>query len=101
MFCPSCNTTNLNTSVRCIQCGTSLIVQSVGASTGYDKHARAINARMYAGIGATIGFVVFVCLSQTVLETMYLDNSEVLVGASVLSAIGAAIGRFIARRQYL
>jgi uncharacterized membrane protein YvbJ len=101
VFCPTCNTANLHTSIRCAQCGTSLIVQSVGASDSFEKHARPMNARMYAGIGATIGFVVFIVLNQTVLETMYLDKNQVLVGASVFSAVGAAIGRLIARKQYL
>lgn len=101
MFCPTCNSTNLHTNVRCTQCGASLITESIGASAEYEKHARAINARMYAGIGATIGFVVFVALSRTVLETIYLEKSQVLTGASVLAAIGAAIGRLIARKQYL
>lgn len=101
MFCPTCNTSNLHTSIRCIQCGTSLIVQSVGASDSYDKYARPLNARMYAGVGATIGFVLFIVLSQTVLETMYLDRNQILMGASVFSALGAVMGRLIARRQYL
>jgi hypothetical protein len=101
VFCPTCNTSNLHTSIRCSQCGASLVPDSVGASTGYEKHARAINAKMYSGLGAAAGFVGFIALSQTVLETMYLDKDQIMIGASVLAAIGGAIGRLIANRQYL
>jgi hypothetical protein len=56
---------------------------------------------MYSGLGAAAGFVGFIALSQTVLETMYLDKDQIMIGASVLAAIGGAIGRLIANRQYL
>lgn len=99
MFCPTCSTQNLPTSVHCTQCGTSLIGSVVGGSDTYRKHARILNVRMYAGAGGVIAFAFAMLLGRIFLSDMNWDDRQIYGGASVFALIGAAVGRFIANRQ--
>lgn len=100
MNCPGCGTENLVTSTRCIQCGTSLVGEVVGGSETYRKHARVLNAGMYAAVGAFIAFSLSVLFAKVIFSDTYWSDSQIYGGAVMVAGIGGAIGRFIAHRQY-
>ncbi len=93
MYCSTCNTQNLATSVRCIQCGTTLIHEAVGHSDAFRKGALMIDTRMYSGIGAFLGLILAALLISTVFEYQYGSGKFVF---PICVIAGSLVGRFIA-----
>jgi|JI6StandDraft_1071083.scaffolds.fasta_scaffold73438_1 hypothetical protein len=87
MFCPTCNSQNLATSVRCNQCGTTLIYEAEGHSNAYKAGVMALDRRMYGGIGAFVGFCLSALLLNTVLESLFLNERLVYVSGVVVGGI--------------
>ena len=100
MFCPICGTQNLATSVRCMQCGTTLIEGTEGRTEPYRKGARMLDNRMYGGIGALLGFFLAAGLLEVVLTDLYLDERQIYGGASGGAVAGGLIGRLIAWQKW-
>lgn len=100
MYCPTCNSQNLPTDLRCIQCGTSLVGETVGGSTAYRENARALDARMYGGIGAFLGFVLMGIFCRTFLAGLDMSDWQTWGAATVSAVVFGALGRVIASRQY-
>jgi hypothetical protein len=100
MICKSCGTQNLTTSMRCIQCGTALLNEASESSSAYRDGARAVDRRMYGGIGSFIGFFLTFFVLKFVLEDLYLDAREIYGGALGASIIGGIIGRLLANSKW-
>ena len=94
MFCPTCNTQNLATSVRCENCRSTLIFEAEGHSEKYYEGAQILDEKMYSGIGYAAGLFLAVFILKVILADMDLGR-----GVFSLSAIGAAfLGSFIGRQ---
>jgi len=93
MYCHQCNTDNLHTSLRCIQCGASLVGDSVSAPQDFKKtHSRddaQFLGRLYAlGFSLAFLFVGFVLIPDIA------DAPPLLAaGTWACGLIGRAIGR--------
>lgn len=97
MFCPACNTQNLATTVKCIQCGTTLIYEATGHSAAYIKGARSIDSRTYSLAGFLLCLGLAFVLLKTVLSEWYLDERLIYLASSLA---GGIIGRVIAWRKW-
>lgn len=100
MICRSCGTQNLPTSLRCIQCGTTLVKEAFESTEAYRAGARAIDARMFGGVGSVVGFALTYFVLKFVLENMYFDAREIYGGAFAGSIVGAITGRLIAYKKW-
>ena len=96
MICPACNTHNSATSVRCIQCGTTLIHEAVGHSTEYRKVADAIDNRMLGGIGAISGFFLVAVMLKFVFTSFWLSDRQIYGLAVGGGFVGGILGRLFA-----
>ncbi len=99
MYCPSCGAENLNTDMRCLRCGTSLIGETVGGSDTYRNAARAVDMRIFGRIGAFVGFALTFALSRTVFSSLYFSDKETYMAAIVAAVVFGFVGRFIASRR--
>jgi hypothetical protein len=93
MLCPVCNSQNLATSVKCFQCGTTLIHEATGHSAAYIKGARRVDSYIYGLVGA----VSALALAVVVLKTLFSDwnlNAPLICFISFLS--GGLAGRVVA-----
>ena len=99
MYCPSCHTQNQPTDLRCLQCGASLVVETVGGSASYRAAARDVDKRIYGRIGSFIGFFLALFLCNSVLSDLYLSKLEIYVASVVSALVFWAIGVFIASRK--
>jgi hypothetical protein len=93
MFCPSCGTQNLATSLRCIQCGTVLVRGIENQSVAYRQGAHLIDTRIYGGVGALLACALAAVLLNSVLEDLYLNQKAVYFWSAIA---GAALGRLAA-----
>lgn len=87
MFCATCQAQNDAMSVRCYQCGTTLIAREEDRSPEAKRLVHGINSRVHAAVGAGAGAVLawLVFGSHT---------------ATVVSGfIGGCVGRWIALRS--
>jgi hypothetical protein len=100
MICPSCNTSTLDSSTTCHQCGSSLITSTVGGPKSILVLDRDVHLRIGSRIGAVLGFALFVLLTHSILESLYLDKAETTVGATIFAAVGVAVGRWLVYRHY-
>jgi ABC-type uncharacterized transport system permease subunit len=93
MLCPVCNSQNLATSVKCFQCGTTLIHEATGHSTAYIKGARRVDSYTYGLVGAISTLVLAVVL----LKTLFSDwNLNAPLICFIGFFLGGLAGRFIA-----
>ena len=99
MYCSTCGTQNLPTDMRCLQCGTSLVGETVGGSEKFREAARVVDMSIYGRVGAFAGFSLTLGLCNTVLSGLYLSKSETYVAAIVSAIAFGAVGRFIASRK--
>jgi hypothetical protein len=51
-------------------------------------------------IGGFLGSVIFIVLSQTIFEFLYLDRPQIIAGATVSAAVGAFVGNWLVQRHY-
>lgn len=100
MICPTCNSSTLDTAITCHQCGAKLITSSVGAPKSILIIDRDVHLRIGGRIGGVTGFFLFILLAQTMLESLDLDRSQSVIGASICAALGGALGRWLVRRHY-
>lgn len=100
MICQSCGTQNLPTSMRCIQCGTGLVKEVSESTEAFRAGARAVDARMYGGIGSFVGFFFTFFVLKFVLEDMYFDAREIYGGALAASVVCGIAGRLIAYKKW-
>ena len=96
MNCPVCNIQNSATSVRCIQCGTTLIHEALGHSTEYRIASKVIDKRMLGGIGAIFGFALVGVLLRFVLTSLWLDDRQICGIATGGGIVGGFLGRVFA-----
>ncbi|MBT0571336.1 hypothetical protein KIK84_13460 [Curvibacter sp. CHRR-16] len=95
MFCPTCNTQNSATSVRCFQCGTTLINEAVQSKASLDAE-KSLDARLYGHIGAIAGFVLGMA-ANAIIPGVLLETRYTPIASAVL---GFAIGRFFAWQRW-
>jgi len=100
MICQSCGTQNLPTSMRCIQCGTGLVKEASENTDAFRAGARAVDARMYGGIGSFFGFVLTFFVLKFVLEDMYFEAREIYGGALAASVVCGIAGRLVAYKKW-
>jgi ribosomal protein S27E len=93
MPCPACQSQNEASSVRCIQCGTTLIYEAEGHSSAYKQGAAMIDRLMYSGIGAFLGLCLAFLMLDTLLENIPLNKRLVYLASSVA---GSLCGRILA-----
>lgn len=89
--------------MRCIQCGTGLVnetTETTETTDAYRAAARAVDARMYGGIGAFVGFALTFVVLKFVLEDMYFDTREIYGGALAAAVVCGAAGRLIAHKKW-
>jgi uncharacterized membrane protein YvbJ len=72
MLCPVCNSQNLATSVKCFQCGTTLIHEATGHSTVYIKGARRVDSYIYGIAGAISTLVLAVVFLNTLFSGRFI-----------------------------
>jgi len=99
MQCPVCNHLNTATSVRCLQCGTTLIHEAVGHSERYRAAVNGRDQRMYGRVGAILGFALVAALLKTVLAGLWLSDTEVYGYALGGAVAGAFLGRLFLRSK--
>ena len=100
MYCPQCNSSCLETSLRCTQCGASLVLNKAGDSQVVHDHSREMHTRIGSTVGGVLGAALFIALHRTVLASLYLDSSQVSMGAATSAGAGAFIGRWLVRRHF-
>jgi hypothetical protein len=93
MECPVCNYLNAATSVRCLQCGTTLIHEAVGHSPEYKRTVANMDHRMYGGIGAFFGLGLAGALSLAAGAS----NREIYGFAVGGAFVGGILGRLVLR----
>lgn len=86
--------------MRCIQCGTALVNEVSVSSSAYREGARAVDRRMYSGIGSFVGFLLAFFVLKFVLEDLYLDAREIYGGALGASVVGGIIGRLLTNSKW-
>jgi len=94
---PTCNHLNGATSVRCSQCGTTLIHEAVGHSDAYLKTVNKMDTRVYSGVGAFFGFFLVAALLKTVLSGLWWTDRQIYGFAVVGSVVGGLLGRLFLR----
>lgn len=101
MQCPTCNSLNTATDVRCMQCGTTLIHEAVGHSKEFRQAADSLSLRMHSGLGALVGFFFTAVALKFVFTAHFLSDRQVIFASMVSAAVGSFIGRllFKARRD--
>ena len=102
MFCHRCNSSNLETSFRCIQCGANLIGDSVSTPNEFRKLVAPIDARIrkrfFGWAGSFIACMLFVMLANTLFEYEYWVKSNFKVLLIASGIIGNIVGRVFASR---
>ena len=93
MFCPSCGTQNLATSLRCMQCGTVLFREIENQSVAYRQGAQLIDTKIYAGVGALLACALAALLLNSVLKGWHLNPTAVYFWSAIA---GVALGRLAA-----
>lgn len=95
MQCPSCNFLNDATSPVCVQCRTTIIHEAVGHSAAYLSAERRLDARMYGGAGALLGFLATAALLKFVLTELWETDQQLLNYSSVGAVGGGVLGRLV------
>jgi len=99
MECPACNHLNTATSVRCIQCGTTLVHEAVGHSPGYRATVNEMDSRIHGGVGAFFGFFLVAGLLKFVLVNLWLNDREIYSFSLGGALVGAFLGRLFLRSK--
>ena len=79
MQCPTCSQFNAATDVRCLNCRTTLIYEAEGHSKQFKKAAHTLDARMYSGIGALLGFFCYMTYDLTNQATLATWSTKITV----------------------
>ena len=87
MLCPSCNTLNSATSVRCLQCRTLLIDTAVERSPLARQAQNDGDRRVYILAGSVVGLAVGGLIFQSGLAAVFFPG------------VGSLLGRWIAKRE--
>ncbi len=99
MYCPQCATQNLPTDLRCLQCGTSLVRETVGGSDNLRKASAELDTRMYGGLGGLFGFVMTFIFCNAFLSGLRMTDRALYGSAVVGAMVFGALGRYIARKR--
>lgn len=100
MYCPQCNSSCLETSLRCTHCGASLVLNKAGDSQVVHDHSLETHTRIGSTVGGVLGAALFIALHHTVLAYLYLDRGQVSMGVAASAGVGALIGRRLVRRHF-
>lgn len=100
MICQRCNSQNLHTDLRCIQCGASLVGHSISNPEDFAKKAEPFDRAFRSNVAANIGGAIFVfgfIVITGVMHPARLDSFSYLsFGATVSFVVGRFIGRLFA-----
>lgn len=100
MICQRCNSQNLHTDLRCIQCGASLVGHSINKPEDFAKKAEPVDRAFRGNVAANIGGAIFVFGFIVITGLMHparLDSfSHLTFGGAISFAVGRFIGRFFA-----
>lgn len=99
MNCPNCHAQNLPTDLRCLQCGASLVTDTVGGSESYRKAALQVDMRMYGRIGGGLGLALVYVLLNTIFSDVHFSWLETYGAYALTTITFSVIGRFIASRK--
>jgi hypothetical protein len=101
MYCKNCNGENLETSLNCSKCGSSLISSFVGGgnSKAYREAVRKLDARLFGRIGGFVGAGLATFFLIVVFADMYFDKQQISVGIVLGGLAGHIIGRVIGLRR--
>ncbi|KQV99349.1 hypothetical protein [Rhizobacter sp. Root1221] len=99
MQCPTCNTLNSATVVRCMTCGTTLIHEAAGHSMAYQEGARTLDAKLHTGIGSFFGFFLVAILLKFIFTAHWLSDREVYLAAVAGGVAGAIAGRLVLKAR--
>jgi hypothetical protein len=99
MTCPTCNRPYGATDVKCLHCGTTLIYEAEGHSKAYKQAENTMDSKMFAGIGALLGFFFTVFLLKFVLTSLWISDRQIFIAATIAGVVGSVIGRFIQRNR--
>ena len=99
MHCQKCSHEFQATDVRCINCGATLIYEANGHSKEYKEAASFLDSKIFAGMGALIGFSIVAFLLRFVFTSHWLSDRAVFMAAMCGGLIGGVLGRLIQKRQ--
>ena len=99
MFCHQCNTQNLATDLRCIQCGASLIGDSVSTPQEFALRYREHDAAMYGRTWAAVFTLGYLALAFIVIPEISDNRPFLLGGAALAAAAGRWAGRSVAKHH--
>ena len=99
MSCPTCNRPCAATDVKCLHCGTTLIYEAEGHSKEYKQAADTMDSKMFAGIGALLGFFLTVFLLKFVFTSLWISDRQIYIAATISGFVGSVIGRLIQRKR--
>jgi hypothetical protein len=94
MQCPSCAHLNAAMSVRCLQCGTTLIHEAEGSSPVAKRASHDLDSRLLGGVGASLGFFLTAIALKFVFTSLWLSDKEIYmfsVGGAILGAVVAKL----------
>ncbi|WP_147436323.1 hypothetical protein [Acidovorax sp. 106] len=69
-----------------------MIYEAEGHSKEFKKAAHALDARMYSGIGALLGFFLVAGLLKFVFTAHWLSDREIYLAAALSGLVGSVIG---------
>lgn len=97
MFCHQCNSDNLESSKRCIQCGANLIGTSVSSPEDFANMTRADDSKVYGRTWATVFTLVYFLAVGMFMPEIREERWVFLAGGVIALVLGRMFGRSVAR----
>jgi hypothetical protein len=99
MFCHQCNTQNIATDMRCIQCGASLLGDSISTPEEFAKKFQDQDARVYGRVWAALFVLGYFVLTLIAIPEIVDSRVLLLGGAALAAAIGHFVGKAVAKQH--
>lgn len=96
MECPACRTLNAAMSVKCIECGTTLISEAEPRSRAYVLGERRLNTGKYAWIGTIVGFGIGWLLINESLVPWNVSDRAIEYACAI---VGGVAGKLLAWKR--
>ena len=97
MFCHRCNAENLDVSLNCIQCGASLLGDSVSTPEAFANKTRASDHRIYGRTWAFVFTLAYFFIAATVIPELREDKTVFWGGGLLAVVLGKLFGKAVAR----